>query len=134
MAERLVVIGQGYVGLPLAVRAVEAGYNVIGIDQDNRRVKQLGTGVSYVEDVSDGRLASALNSGRYCACSDFTQAAGFDICIIAVPTPLNEGVPDLSYVQEAGRALSGYVSPGCTVILESTTYPGTTEELLGPLL
>ena len=134
MAERLVVIGQGYVGLPLAVRAVEAGYNVIGIDQDNRRVKQLGTGVSYVEDVSDERLASALNSGRYCACSDFTQAAGFDICIIAVPTPLNEGVPDLSYVQEAGRALSGYVSPGCTVILESTTYPGTTEELLGPLL
>jgi UDP-N-acetyl-D-glucosamine dehydrogenase len=134
MAERLVVIGQGYVGLPLAVRAVEVGYNVIGIDRDGRRVKQLGTGASYVEDVSDERLASALNSGRYFPCSDFTQAAGFDISVIAVPTPLNEGVPDLSYVREAGRALTDYVSPGCTVILESTTYPGTTEEVLGPLL
>ena len=134
MAEQVVVIGQGYVGLPLAVRAVEAGYNVVGIDRDSRRVKQLGTGASFIEDVSDDQLAAALDSGRYRPSSDYTPAAGFDICVIAVPTPLSEGIPDLSYVQESARALAVHVTPGCTVILESTTYPGTTEEVLGPLL
>ena len=134
MAEQVVVIGQGYVGLPLAVCAVEAGYNVVGIDRDSRRVKQLGTGTSFVEDVSDDRLAAALDSGRYRPSSDYTPAAGFDICVIAVPTPLSEGIPDLSYVQDSARALAVHVTPGCTVILESTTYPGTTEEVLGPLL
>jgi len=134
MAEKVVVIGQGYVGLPVAVRAVEAGYNVVGIDRDRRRVKQLSTGASFVEDVSADRLAAALDSGRYQPSSDYTTAAGFDICVIAVPTPLSEGIPDLSYVQESARALAVHVTPGCTVILESTTYPGTTEEVLGPLL
>jgi UDP-N-acetyl-D-glucosamine dehydrogenase len=134
MAERLIVVGQGYVGLPLAIQAVEAGYNVVGIDKDSRRVKNLNTGDSYIEDVPSARLAAALESGRYLASSDFEHAAGFDICIIAVPTPLTDGIPDLSYVQETGQALASYVSPGCTVILESTTYPGTTEELLRPLL
>jgi UDP-N-acetyl-D-glucosamine dehydrogenase len=134
MAEQVVVIGQGYVGLPLAVRAAEAGYNVVGIDRDSRRIKQLGTGASFVEDVSADRLEAALDSGRYRPSSDYTPAAGFDICVIAVPTPLSEGVPDLSYVRESARALAAHVTPGCTVILESTTYPGTTEEVLGPLL
>jgi UDP-N-acetyl-D-glucosamine dehydrogenase len=134
MAEQVVVIGQGYVGLPLAVRAAEAGYNVVGIDRDSRRIKQLGTGASFVEDVSADRLEAALDSGRYRPSSDYTPAAGFDICVIAVPTPLSEGVPDLSYVQESARALAVHVTPGCTVILESTTYPGTTEEVLAPLL
>src|ERR1700729_2492501 len=126
MAEQVVVIGQGYVGLPLAVRAAEAGYNVVGIDRDSRRVKQLSTGASFVEDVSADRLAAALDSGRYRPSSDYAPAAGFDICVIAVPTPLSEGVPDLSYVQESARSLAVHVTPGCTVILESTTYPGTT--------
>jgi UDP-N-acetyl-D-glucosamine dehydrogenase len=134
VAERLVVVGQGYVGLPLAIRAVEAGYDVIGIDQDSRRVKQLGAAMSYVEDVPAPRLAAALDSGRYLPSAEYAPAAGFDISVIAVPTPLSEGVPDLSYMTEAGRSLAKYVSPGSTVILESTTYPGTTEELLGPLL
>ena len=134
MAERLVVVGQGYVGLPLAIQAVEAGYNVVGIDKDSRRVKDLNAGNSYIEDVPSARLSAALESGRYLASSDFEHADGFDICIIAVPTPLTEGIPDLSYVKETGQALASYVSPGCTVILESTTYPGTTEELLRPLL
>jgi nucleotide sugar dehydrogenase len=118
----------------LAIRAVEVGYDVIGIDQDIRRIKQLGTAASYVEDVSSSRLAAALDTGRYHPCSDYATAGGFDICVIAVPTPLREGVPDLTYVQDAGRALAPCVTPGCTVILESTTYPGTTEEMLGPLL
>jgi UDP-N-acetyl-D-glucosamine dehydrogenase len=134
MAERLVVVGQGYVGLPLAMRAVEAGYDVAGIDQDNRRVRQLAAAASYVEDVQATRLAAALKSGRYCPSADYAVADGFDICVIAVPTPLTEGVPDLSFVERAGRAVAQYVTPGCTVILESTTYPGTTEELLGPIL
>jgi len=134
MAEKLVVIGQGYVGLPLAMRAVEAGFHVIGIDSDPCRVEQLGAGASYVEDVPARRIAAALDSGRYRPCADYASASGFDICVIAVPTPLRDGVPDLSYVEEAGRALSAYVTAGCTVILESTTYPGTTQELLAPLL
>lgn len=133
-SEKLVVIGQGYVGLPLAMRAVEAGYNVVGIDQDRRRVKQLASAISYVEDVPAAQLTAALESGQYYPSPDYSAAAGFDICVIAVPTPLRDGVPDLSFVEEAGRSLAAYVSPGSTVILESTTYPGTTEELLGPLL
>ena len=88
------VVGQGYVGLPLAIRAVEAGYDVIGIDQDSRRVKQLGAAMSYVEDVPAPRLAAALDSGRYLPSAEYAPAAGFDISVIAVPTPLSEGLPD----------------------------------------
>jgi nucleotide sugar dehydrogenase len=134
VSEKVVVIGQGYVGLPLAMRAVEAGYNVVGIDRDVRRIKQLANGASYVEDVPSSQLVAALDSGRYSPVSDYSSAEGFDTCVIAVPTPLRDGAPDLAYVKQAGRALAAYVSPGCTVILESTTYPGTTEDLLGPLL
>lgn len=134
MAERLAVVGQGYVGLPLAMRAVEVGYDVIGIDRDSHRAAQLAAAVSSVEDVPAQRLASALESGRYHVSADYEPVTGFDVCVIAVPTPLKEGIPDLSYVEDAGRALAPHVSPGCTVILESTTYPGTTEELLAPLL
>jgi UDP-N-acetyl-D-glucosamine dehydrogenase len=133
-AVKLVVIGQGYVGLPLAVRAVEAGMDVVGLDVDVSRVKRLGAGESFVEDIPPARLASALTTGRYLPTTDYTDAIGFDVCVISVPTPLRDGVPDLSHVQQAGAALGPYVRPGCTVILESTTYPGTTEELLRPLL
>ena len=96
MAERLAVVGQGYVGLPLAMRAVEVGYDVIGIDRDSHRAAQLAAAVSSVEDVPAQRLASALESGRYHVSSDYTPVTGFDVCVIAVPTPLKEGIPDLS--------------------------------------
>jgi UDP-N-acetyl-D-glucosamine dehydrogenase len=133
-AEKLVVIGQGYVGLPLAMRAVEAGLDVVGLDVDADRVKRLASGESFVEDIPTDRLGRALGSGRYRPSTDYTDAEGFDVCVITVPTPLRDGTPDLSFVEQAGVGIGPYVRPGCTVILESTTYPGTTEELLRPLL
>ena len=132
--ETVVLVGQGYVGLPLAMRAVEAGYDVIGLDVDASRVKRLSVGESFVEDVPPARLREALESGRYRPSADPADAAGFDFCVITVPTPLRDGVPDLRYIEGAARSLAEHIRPGCTVILESTTYPGTTEELLRPLL
>jgi UDP-N-acetyl-D-mannosaminuronic acid dehydrogenase/UDP-N-acetyl-D-glucosamine dehydrogenase len=134
MEDKLVVIGQGYVGLPLAMRAVEAGFHVVGIDVDEWRVKRLGVAESYVEDIPDGVLQAALRSGRYRASTDYADAKQFDVCVITVPTPLREGVPDLRHIGSAGEAIAPLVRPGATVILESTTYPGTTEEYLRPLL
>ncbi len=133
-AQRVVVVGQGYVGLPLALRAVEAGFDVLGLDADERRVKKLAARESYVEDVGAERLAAALDSGRYRPGSDYADAAGFDVCVITVPTPLRDGVPDLSCVRDAGRSVARHLRPGAAVVLESTTYPGTTEEFLRPLL
>jgi UDP-N-acetyl-D-glucosamine dehydrogenase len=133
-SDKLVVIGQGYVGLPLAMRAVDAGLNVVGLDLDISRIKRLAAAESFVEDVSGDRIAAALATGRYLPSSDYADAEGFDVCVISVPTPLRDGVPDLTFVERAGASLGPYVRRGCTVILESTTYPGTTEELLCPLL
>ena len=131
---RAAVLGQGYVGLPLALRAVQAGYGVVGYDTDTSRVERLGRGASYVEDVADEHLARALDSGRYLPTTDPAHLAGFDVALITVPTPLRESRPDLSAIEEAGRAVGRHLRPGTLVVLESTTYPGTTEELLGPLL
>ena len=131
---RLVVVGQGYVGLPLALRAVDAGFDVVGFDLDAHRVKQLAAGSSYVEDISDRRLAEALATGRYEPTADPDRIAGFDVAVIDVPTPLAEGVPNLSYIEDAAALLAGHLRPGGTVVLESTSYPGTTEELVGPIL
>ena len=132
--ERVVVIGQGYVGLPVAVRAAEAGYDVIGFEVDHRKVTGLNEGSSHVEDIPDHRLAGVIGVGRYRATSDPADLAGFDIAVISVPTPMGDGAPDLSYIEDAARTLAPHVRPGSTVILESTTYPGTTEELTGPIL
>ena len=101
---RLVVVGQGYVGLPLALRAVDAGFDVVGFDLDAHRVKQLAAGSSYVEDISDRRLAEALATGRYEPTDDPDRIAGFDVAVIDVPTPLAEGVPNLSYIEDAAAA------------------------------
>ena len=131
---RLVVVGQGYVGLPLAMRAVEVGFDVTGLEIDDARVKRLSAGESYVEDVPSSELAAALATGRYRATSDEADIAGFDVAVITVPTPLRETLPDLSHIESAARTLAGAVKPGSLVVLESTTYPGTTEELLVPLL
>jgi UDP-N-acetyl-D-glucosamine dehydrogenase len=132
--QKLVVVGQGYVGLPLALRAAEVGYHVTGIDLDEQRVKRLALADSFVEDVSPERLAAALAGGRYRPSRDYADAAGFDICVISVPTPLRDGGPDLRCVESATEALAPHLRRGCTVILESTTYPGTTEDLVGTVL
>ncbi|WP_030906000.1 nucleotide sugar dehydrogenase [Streptomyces sp. NRRL F-5126] len=131
---RVVVVGQGYVGLPLAVRAAEVGHQVIGFDVDARRIKRLMLGDSYVEDITSSRLAPLLAAGAYRPTIDPSDCAGFDVAVVTVPTPLCDGVPDLSHVEDAARTLGPHLTGGATVILESTTYPGTTEEVFGPLL
>ncbi|MGH9227896.1 MAG: nucleotide sugar dehydrogenase [Acidimicrobiales bacterium] len=131
---RLVVVGQGYVGLALAMRAVEVGLDVVGYDLDGDRIKSLAAGHSFVEDVSDRALQASLATGRYRPVADFRDVTGFDVAVIAVPTPLREGAPDLSYIEAAARSLAGLLRPGATVVLESTTHPGTTEELVSPVL
>ena len=131
---RVVILGQGYVGLPVAMRSVEVGYDVVGFDLDEARVKALADGESFVTDVSSEQVADALATGRYRATSDEDELAGFDVAVIDVPTPFREGVPDLSHVEHATRMLGRHLRVGSVVILESTTYPGTTEELVGPIL
>jgi UDP-N-acetyl-D-glucosamine dehydrogenase len=116
------------------MRAVEVGHDVIGFDRDVGRVKALAEGESFVPDVPSEVLRRALASGRYRVTSDDSALAGFHVAVIDVPTPLREGVPDLSHVEDAARLVSAHVRAGSTVILESTTYPGTTEELVAPIL
>jgi UDP-N-acetyl-D-glucosamine dehydrogenase len=131
---RVVVVGQGYVGLPLAVRAARAGHTVVGFDVDDERIKRLAAAESYVEDVPSAELREILDSGAFQPASDPRACAGFDVAVIAVPTPLREGTPDLSYIEQSARTLARYLRPGATVALESTTYPGTTTDLVAPLL
>ncbi|MGH9189565.1 MAG: nucleotide sugar dehydrogenase [Acidimicrobiales bacterium] len=131
---KVVIVGQGYVGLPLAMRAVEVGYAVVGYEIDSGRVKRLAAGESYVEDIPPAQVSGALATGRYLPSADAEAAAGFDVAVITVPTPLREGNPDLSYIRSAAVTLAAHLKPGATVVLESTTYPGTTEELMCPLL
>lgn len=125
---KTLVIGLGYVGLPLAVRAAEAGHYVVGVDLDKRKVDSLWAGLSYIEDVTDNRLRNAVESTRLVFNSQVLSSHGeFDIAVVTVPTPLKNGEPDLSYVVSAGESLGRVMQPGCTVVLESTTYPGSTE-------
>ena len=133
-AQIAVVVGQGYVGLPLAMRAVAAGYDVIGYDVDEHRAKALAAGTSFVEDISDADVSAALATGRYRAVATLEGIERFDVAIITVPTPLRESIPDLTFIDDAGAQLAPLLTTGATVVLESTTYPGTTEERLGPIL
>jgi len=131
---RVVIVGQGYVGLPLAVRAAQVGHSVVGFDVDDERIKRLAAGESYVDDVASAALRELLDAGTFQPSSDPRSCAGFDVAVIAVPTPLREGTPDLKYIEESARTLARYLRPGATVALESTTYPGTTTDLVAPLL
>ncbi len=131
---KVVVVGAGYVGLPLAMTAVEAGYDVVAIDKDRSRVERLRRGDSYIDDIGDAQLRAALRTGRFAVSADYADAAGFAVAVIAVPTPLRDRSPDISMVAEAGRDLARYLTRGSLVVLESTTYPSTTEDVLRPLL
>ena len=131
---RVVIAGQGYVGLPLAVRAAQVGHSVVGYDVDEERIKRLAAGESYVDDITSAELQAILEAGTFHPSADPRSCAGFDVAVIAVPTPLREGTPDLAYIEVAARTLARYLRPGATVALESTTYPGTTSELVAPLL
>jgi nucleotide sugar dehydrogenase len=128
------VIGQGYVGLPLAIAASSSGRIVVGVDLDPGRVDELNRGVSPVGDVSDGELQAQLGTGRYSASTDFSNVKDADVVVLCVPTPYHNDAPDLSYIQQAARQVGEFLTPGTLVVLESTTYPGTTEEILLPVL
>jgi nucleotide sugar dehydrogenase len=127
---KVAIIGLGYVGLPLAVRAAEAGHSVVGIDLDKNKVNSLRAGTSYIEDVTDDRLAAVTSNHRLVLCEELHLShSQFDVCVVTVPTPLRDGEPDLSYITSAGEAIGRILDPGLmsAVVLESTSYPGTTE-------
>jgi UDP-N-acetyl-D-glucosamine dehydrogenase len=130
---RLAIIGQGYVGLPLAVAFGHAGFPVTGLDTDPDRITALNAGRSYIPDVESTDLQHLLSAGRYDATSDFSVLEQSDVVVICVPTPLRKSKdPDISYIVAAADQVAAHFRPGQLVILESTTYPGTTEELLLP--
>ena len=132
---RIAVLGLGYVGLPLAVVFAESGYKVTGIDPASEKVNAINAGKSYILDVEDEALASLVRSGSLEATSDFSTLAEIDAVSICVPTPLRKtGDPDLSFILSAADTLQRYIHAGMVIVLESTTYPGTTRELILPKL
>jgi len=129
------IIGLGYVGLPLALRFAEQGHQVKGFDTDPEKVAKLNAGQSYIQHIPAGRIAQFRSSGAFSATSDFAEIAGRDAVIICVPTPLDERYqPDLSYVEQTVRSVQPHLKREQLIVLESTTYPGTTEELVLPIL
>ena len=129
------VIGLGYVGLPLAVELAHAGFHVTGFDVDDRKTSQIMAGKSYIPDVPDADLAACVKSGKLKATTDMKQLGAMDAIDICVPTPLRKTKdPDLSYVVMAVEAVAATLRKGQLVILESTTYPGTTDEVVQPML
>ncbi|HTR39116.1 MAG TPA: nucleotide sugar dehydrogenase [Bryobacteraceae bacterium] len=132
---RVGIIGLGYVGLPLAVEFAKAGFSVTGIDVQESKVARLNAGESYVQDVTGNALRPLVESGKFHATTDFSAVADLDTINIAVPTPLRKTKdPDMSYIVSACQETAKYFGPGKLVILESTTYPGTTDELVLPML
>ena len=131
----IAILGLGYVGLPLAVVFGEAGFRVTGIDPDSRKVDSLNQGVSYIPDVKTEAVAKLVKSGNLTATADFSALKQMDAVSICVPTPLRQtGDPDMSFIISATEQLAKYMHKGMVVVLESTTYPGTTRELLLPML
>ena len=132
---RCAVIGMGYVGLPLAVELAKSGLTVVGVDLDVRKVETLMRGESYIQDVATSEVASLVASGKLSATTDFTRLRDVDTINIAVPTPLGKTRdPDISYIVAATDEIAKNMSDGTLVILESTTYPGTTDEVILPKL
>jgi UDP-N-acetyl-D-glucosamine dehydrogenase len=128
------VVGLGYVGLPVAMGALGAGFTVIGFDTEEQRTEQLSQGESYILDITDEELRLALATGRFRTTTDPAALGDAEIVVICVPTPLHNELPDMTHIESAGAMVAKTLQPGRLVILESTTYPGTTEELLRELL
>jgi UDP-N-acetyl-D-glucosamine dehydrogenase len=132
---KVAVLGLGYVGLPFATVFAEAGFIVTGIDPDTRKVDLINQGKSYIPDVSTGQVESLVRQGKLNATTDFSALKDADAVSICVPTPLRKtGDPDLSFILSVTDDLAKYMHPGMVVVLESTTYPGTTREILEPKL
>jgi len=130
---RVSVVGLGYVGLPLAVEFAKAGFRVVGLDVDEHKVEQLRAGQSYIPDVAQAELDALVAEGLLTATTDYSMLAEADAISICVPTPLRKSKdPDISYIVAAADGIACYSHPGQLVVLESTTYPGTTEEIILP--
>ena len=131
----LAIIGQGYVGLPLAMAAVDAGWSVIGVDNFEAKVAQINSGTSPVEDISNAQLQAAISKGDYRATTDFSTVAAASVITICVPTPLdNKREPDLALLRNAATGIAPYVSNETLVVSESTSYPGTLREIIVPII
>lgn len=129
------VIGLGYVGLPLAVEKAKSGYRVIGFDIQKKRVDWVNQGINYIGDVVDDELKELTKSGKFRATTDYSLIEEVDAVAICVPTPLDQyQQPNTSYVEASTKSIAKYLHPGMLVVLESTTYPGTTEEIVKPIL
>jgi len=129
------VIGLGYVGLPLAVEKAKAGFKVLGFDIQKHKVEKVNRGENYIGDVVQGELEKLVNTGKLSATTEFPRLKECDVIAICVPTPLDAfKQPDLSYIKNTAKCLSSNIRKGMLIILESTTYPGTTEEVLKPIL
>lgn len=129
------VVGLGYVGLPLAVEKAKAGFKTIGFDVQEEKVNLVNEGHNYIGDVVDSDLKKLVDEGMLKATTDFSFVKDVDFIAICVPTPLDSHQePDISYVKASTEAISKYLTKGTMVVLESTTYPGTTEELIKPIL
>lgn len=134
-AERVGIVGLGYVGLPLAVAFCEAGLDVVGVDADAKKAAAINAGVSHVEDIPSGRLEALVGAGKLGAATEFEALGDVGAVVICLPTPLDEHrAPDLSSVVAGVEAAARHLRPGTLVVLESTTYPGTTREVLLPIL
>ncbi len=129
------VVGLGYVGLPLAVEKAKAGFKTIGFDIMDEKVRMVNAGQNYIGDVVDSDVTRLVAEGTLSATSDFSFIGDVDFVAICVPTPLDiHQQPDISYLESSSKAIAGYLTKGTIVVLESTTYPGTTEELIRPIL
>ena len=128
------IIGLGYVGIPLALTACKAGFPVVGFDIDTKRVAQINRGESFIKHIPTEAIAAAIKEERFRATTDFDELRDVDAIIIAVPTPLTKHrEPDLSYVEATARAIAPRLRKGHLVVLESTTWPGTTDEVMRPI-
>ena len=132
--DRVVVVGQGYVGLPLAMAALDAGHEVIGVDSDASKISRLQEGLTPQPEINADNLQNYLSRRQFKLTSSYADLGDVDYAIITVPTPLRDGRPDLSHILDACERLAPFLREHSTVILESTTYPGTTEEVLAPVL
>ena len=129
------VVGLGYVGLPLAVEKAKAGFRTIGFDIQSEKVKLVNEGQNYIGDVVDSDLKKLVDDGILSATTDFSFVKDVDFIAICVPTPLDKHQqPDISYVRESTKEIAKFLKQETMVVLESTTYPGTTEELIKPIL
>jgi UDP-N-acetyl-D-glucosamine dehydrogenase len=132
---KIAIVGLGYVGLPLSLQFARSDTTVLGLDIDKAKVKSLNSGRSYIKHIESSAIAQAVKAGRFSASTDFARAKETEAVIICVPTPLNKNrEPDISYIIATGKALAPHLRKGMLVVLESTTYPGTTDEDLREIL